>query len=535
MDVERAVAGIALASVPGVGNATLKTLLARFHSLEDLWAAASHPSDDPLLERMRGSLASDGIESARSIYDRTLECHGEVVTLADDLYPSALRKMSNPPFVLYYKGDVSDLSPRSLALVGRVDPTPTGTELAHRWGAECVQRNIRVVSGLARGIDTAALQGALDAGGPAFAVVGHGIDYEYPRENHQLYQAVAGNGAVLSHFATGTGPERWTFPLRNEVMCALGSGTIIVEAREKCGSLIQAEFSFKHRRNVLVSDHNLEGGTPSWLAPLLDKGAVIVHDFNDIVRVVINDISGTEVPERPEAAQMELPMDDHHLSIGAEDEEIATGPDAVLFDLDGVLVDSRPALRRALFETIDDAGIEADESAIEAHLTDSPARIMSRHGLKWEEVRPAYWRNLEDARRTSTGVFDGIQQVLDYLKDASIPMGVVTSLPSRQARIALGEIAGYFKVLVAHEDAERAKPAPDGILLAARRLNAAVARSLFVGDTHNDLMAARSARMRSIAVLWGLESQADLARYSPDYIVSTPQELQGTLASLVGS
>lgn len=526
--MDTAVKGIALALTPGVGGATLKHLLDEHLSVEGIWGAVSGATGNSILTRMRSHIDNGGWDSAQDIYSRTIAAGGSVVTLGDDQYPEAIFRMSNPPFVLYYRGSLGGISRRSIALVGTTEPSQIGSELAYQYGAEAISRNIQVVSGLAKGIDTAALRGALDAGGNAYAVVGHGIDFEYPKQNHDLYERIARHGAVISHFPTGMGPQRWTFPLRNEVMCAMGSATVIIEAHEKCGSLIQAEFSFKHKRQVMIATQPLQGQHPEWLSTLIRKGGRPVTDFNDVVSVVLDDIVPSTRQQPRQRAQHQMALWDDATTGLHSDAPQCSG---ILFDLDGVLVDSRPALRQAYHETILQYGGTPDEEWIETNLTESPAKVLTQHRLQWSDVRGSYWRNLVAARKASPGMIEGIEEFVVHIHDSNIPMGVVTSLPDAQAHAALGGLARYFKCVITYEMVKAVKPAPNGLLKASELLGIQPESSLFIGDTHKDLLAARSAKMQGVAVLWGLESEADLKRYSPDYLVASPAELLSVVES----
>src|SRR5919197_1975942 len=236
----RAAAELAmLLDAPTIGPRRAMDLLARHGSAEQAIAVLrASPSTAEPLRRFLGRADLTGYLHQ---IERTLAMGAGYLLWTDADYPANLRDWPGRPPILYAKGNMAGLGPRSLALVGRVDPSDQGRAAAARFAAACVAHDVIVVSGLAKGIDAAAHRGALDAGGWTYAVVGHGLDFAYPPDNADLYARIATRGAVLSQFATGVGPQRWTFPMRNEVMCTLAMGTVIVDATDGCGSLIQAD------------------------------------------------------------------------------------------------------------------------------------------------------------------------------------------------------------------------------------------------------------------------------------------------------
>ncbi|HMN99817.1 MAG TPA: DNA-processing protein DprA [Miltoncostaeaceae bacterium] len=212
-----------------------------------------------------------------------------VVGLPDVRYPEGLRQLPDPPFCLFLRGGGADAGLARLAegpavgVVGSRRATAAGTALAHRLGADLARRGAAVVSGLAHGIDAAAHEGALAAGGCTVAVLGCGVDVPYPRRNRDLARRVAASGALVSEFWPGTPPAPWRFPARNRIVAGLSGGVAVVEAGVRSGALITADFALELGRPVLAVP-----GWPGALASegcngLLRAGAALLETVDDVV------------------------------------------------------------------------------------------------------------------------------------------------------------------------------------------------------------------------------------------------------------
>lgn len=166
-----------------------------------------------------------------------------IVTWEDAAYPAGLRNLPDPPPFLYVRGDLLPCDADAVAVVGSRKATPYGLSVARRIAGQLASAGLTVVSGLARGIDTAAHQGALQAGGRTIGVLGSGIDIVYPRENRRLFERVPGCGAVVTEFPFGTAPLQWNFPIRNRIIAGLSGTVLVVEAARDSGSLITANLA----------------------------------------------------------------------------------------------------------------------------------------------------------------------------------------------------------------------------------------------------------------------------------------------------
>lgn len=198
-------------------------------------------------------------------------------------YPAALAAIADPPPVLWVRGDPAALTARAVAIVGSRAGTPYALAVAERLASELASRGILIVSGLARGVDSAAHRGALAAGGQTLAVMGCGADVMYPAEHRDLARDIERAGAVVSELVPGTPPQQQFFPLRNRIISGLSRAVLIVEAGEKSGSLITARCALDQGREVLAVPGNVLSGRNRGGHALIKDGAKIVETADDIL------------------------------------------------------------------------------------------------------------------------------------------------------------------------------------------------------------------------------------------------------------
>lgn len=204
-------------------------------------------------------------------------------------YPHLLRSIYDPPPVLYYTGKKLDQFPLTLAIVGTRAPTNYGTQVAERLSICFARMGICIVSGLARGIDTIAHQSAIKVGGNTLAVFGCGLSHTYPPENVALRKKIVEHGAVISEFAISVKPDRNNFPARNRVISGLSVGTLVVEAGEKSGALITAQFALEQGRDVFAVPGNISSPNSRGTNQLIKMGAKLV----DTPEAVVEELSPT--------------------------------------------------------------------------------------------------------------------------------------------------------------------------------------------------------------------------------------------------
>jgi DNA processing protein len=237
----------------------------------------------------RGLLRA-GIQRPDDLFERVDEeltaardVGARLVTVLDDAYPANLRLVPDLPPFLFIRGEVRDIDVRSVAVVGTRGASPAGLGRASRMSRLLVEQGVTVVSGMARGIDTAAHRAAIDAGGRTIAVFGTGITKCYPAENRQLAEEIASHGALVSQFWPTRSPGRDTFPRRNHVTSGISQGTVVIEATSTSGAKMQARLALEHGKKVflvksLVTDQK-------WAQSYIQKrGAVEVEDVEDVIR-----------------------------------------------------------------------------------------------------------------------------------------------------------------------------------------------------------------------------------------------------------
>jgi DNA processing protein len=205
------------------------------------------------------------------------------VSWGEAAYPAALRNITDPPFVLWLRGQASALELPAVAMVGSRAASPYGLAVAERLAADLAARGVAIVSGLARGVDSAAHRGALAGGGATIAVLGSGADVIYPPEHAALAREIAASGAVISELVPGTPPRKMFFPLRNRIISGLSRAVVVVEAGEKSGSLITARCALDQGRDVLAVPGNVLSGRNRGAHGLLRDGAKIVDGPDDIL------------------------------------------------------------------------------------------------------------------------------------------------------------------------------------------------------------------------------------------------------------
>ena len=171
----------------------------------------------------------------------------------DKLYPYILKQIYDPPKYLYINGNEQILNSKCIAIIGSREPTEYGKKIANYLSYNLAKQGYTIVSGLAKGIDSYAHIGALNANGKTIAVIGNGLDIIYPKENKKLEQCIIKNkGAIISEYDFGTKPEKHNFPARNRIISGMSRGVIVVEAKEKSGTLITVDFALEQGREVFV-------------------------------------------------------------------------------------------------------------------------------------------------------------------------------------------------------------------------------------------------------------------------------------------
>lgn len=291
---------IALRLTFGIGNVLYKNLLRHFHTPEQIFQASFEALAE--VEGMTRK-AADAIRSFKPspAIDReleTIEAGGvRLVTFSDPAYPEALKNIYDPPPFLYVKGTLQSDDTNIIAAVGSRNASEYGKKITYTICRDLASQGITIVSGMARGIDSAAHRAALAAGGRTIAVLGSGVDVVYPRENRTLYESIAASGAVVSEYPMGTEPNSYNFPARNRIISGLATGVLVAEASPKSGSLITARLALEQGRDVFAVPGNVFSFKSKGTNSLLRSGAKLVENAGDILE---------ELPFNPEHVEVEV-------------------------------------------------------------------------------------------------------------------------------------------------------------------------------------------------------------------------------------
>ena len=206
------------------------------------------------------------------------------IHLGTSEYPRLLAEIPDPPACIWTRGDPAAFTPIGVAVIGARAASQEGLTAAYEIAFDLARAGIVVISGLARGVDASAHQGALDAGGKTIAVLGTGIDRVYPAEHAELSRSIADSGLLLTEVPLGSAPEDWHFPRRNRIISGLSKAVVVVEAREKSGSLITARLAADQGRDVMAVPGTFVGGRNCGANALLRDGAKLVQSAVDILQ-----------------------------------------------------------------------------------------------------------------------------------------------------------------------------------------------------------------------------------------------------------
>lgn len=282
------VSWIALRAAEGVGPVLFRRLLERFDSPDK--ALSASPGALMSVRGMTAQVATAiGGDTCRRFaeaeYHKIVNAGVRLLTFLDAEYPRRLFEIGDPPPLLYLRGTVTFWEP-AVAVVGSRRATREGLKVAERLSTELAEAGIAVVSGMARGIDTAAHRGSLAGGGVTLAVLGCGLDVVYPPENQGLADRIAEGGCIISEFPLGTQPLAEHFPRRNRIISGLSRGVLVVEAVEKSGSLITARYALDQGREVLAVPGPISSPANRGSNRLIKQGAQLVDCVDDILEAI---------------------------------------------------------------------------------------------------------------------------------------------------------------------------------------------------------------------------------------------------------
>ncbi len=290
---------LALNLLPKIGPIRVRRLLERFSVPEQILAASrADLSAVPGIGREMAEQIADWenqidlVEEQRRIAD-----HGiSLLTMDDDDYPAALREIYDPPFLLYLRGRIERRDAAAVGVVGSRRTTHYGKEQAKKLSFQLAKAGFCIVSGLARGIDTAAHEAALAAGGRTIAVLGSGIGHVYPPENQALADKITESGAVVSEFPVLYVPDKQSFPLRNRIVSGMSQGLLVVEAPARSGSLITANQALEQGRTVFAVPGPIDRPTSEGCNRLIRSGATLVASANDVIDDLDSGLNSLSLP-----------------------------------------------------------------------------------------------------------------------------------------------------------------------------------------------------------------------------------------------
>lgn len=275
-----------LTTLPGLTDSSKMLLIEHFSSPEDIYYADEEAlwQVDGLKKEQAALLGSKSLAAADRILSDCARKDIFIITMADALYPDRLRNIYQPPLLLYGKGAMPLFDEEAaVAVVGTRSCTPYGIKCAEKLGYELTQQGGMVVSGMAKGVDGAAMRGALRFGGFTCGVLGGGVDVVYPAENRRLYEDIAATGVLLSEYPPGTEPKGSHFPVRNRIISGLSLGVLVVEAPEKSGALITANTALEQGRDVFAVPGPINADTSRGCNQLIRDGAGLVMEAWDVL------------------------------------------------------------------------------------------------------------------------------------------------------------------------------------------------------------------------------------------------------------
>ena len=305
-----------LLSVERIGPAKVKILLSQFKTLENILSAST--VDLIEVESINKELASRirKISSQKDLVARNLEkelktldkLEARLLTVWDKDYPELLKKIYDPPLVIYVRGKFDEKDKYSIAVVGTRQPTNYGKIQAEKIVAELVEQNITIVSGLARGIDSIAHLSSLKNNGRTIAVIGSGLDVIYPAENKKLFNDICDCGVVISEFSLGTIPNAENFPKRNRIISGLSLGTVVIETAISGGAMQTARLALDQNREVFAVPGNLGIKQSEGTNLLIQRGeAELITNAEDILialELKLKPIIGKNIPKQPKDLSM---------------------------------------------------------------------------------------------------------------------------------------------------------------------------------------------------------------------------------------
>ena len=291
-----------LGNLPGIFSNKITALMEHFESIEEIYKATDYKNIPGISRGDALILGSKDLSHAKEIIERINKLGAYILTYDDIDYPDELRKIDSPPYVLYLKGEKLSWDRLfAIGVVGTRRCTAYGAKAADNLCFDLAARGITIVSGMARGIDSAAARAALRAGGKTIAVLGSGIDVIYPPENRELMEEIEKSGTVMTEYPPGSQPMAHHFPERNRIISGLSKGVLVIEAPLKSGALITANYALEAGRDLFAVPGEIFKDNSKGTNLLIKQGARIVSSAMDIIEEYPADIEKlVPAEEKPE-------------------------------------------------------------------------------------------------------------------------------------------------------------------------------------------------------------------------------------------
>ena len=299
---------LALALTPGLGPTRVRKLVEHFGSAERVFHASLTELEATGMPVVAAQSLATGksIELAQQEIAKAADCGAKIIALEDSAYPARLKEIYDPPVVFFVRGSVEVLSSPGIAMVGTRHPTPYGLGMSERLSKDLAARGLVIISGMARGVDTASHRGAIEAGGKTVAVFGTGIDVIYPKENSRLSEQILSlGGALISEFPIGTFAAPQNFPIRNRIISGMSAGVLVVEAAEYSGTRITARCALEQNRDVYAVPGNVTNKSSWGPNTLIKQGAKLVATWEDVWEELPTDIQEALNSARDESSPPE--------------------------------------------------------------------------------------------------------------------------------------------------------------------------------------------------------------------------------------
>ena len=296
---------LALSLTPGLGASRIRKLVEHFGRVDRIFQVSLTELEATGMRAVSAQSIATGksFELAQEELGKAAAANTSVVALSDSQYPPRLKEIYDPPVALFVKGAAALLSSPGIAMVGTRHPTPYGVGMAERLACDLAAQGLVIVSGLARGIDTASHRGAVAAKGKTIGVLGTGIDVIYPRENARLAdQILSLGGALISEFALGTPPTPQNFPIRNRIISGMSAGVLVVEAAEYSGTRITSRCALEQNRDVYAVPGNVTNKNSWGPNTLIKQGAKLVATWEDVWEELPTDVRLALTPVTPESS-----------------------------------------------------------------------------------------------------------------------------------------------------------------------------------------------------------------------------------------